>query len=160
MKCSNKLILRNVLFYEYAGFMFCMIVIWLNEIVDIPHLLFGAPKTYLNWPEALFESFLIALIGCITISNTKFVLNRLRFLEGMLQVCASCKKIRTDEGAWKQIETYVSNHSDASFTHGICPSCAEKLYPDFNPYCEEGSAVITNGRDDRPGCQCFKEIIT
>jgi len=55
-------------------------------------------------------------------------LNQLR---GMLPICASCKAIRDDSGYWNRIETYISEHSDAIFTHGLCPSCAEKLYPDI-----------------------------
>jgi len=49
-------------------------------------------------------------------------------------VQASCKKIRDDEGYWEQIESYIDKHSDANFSHGICPECAELLYPDINPY--------------------------
>ncbi len=49
-------------------------------------------------------------------------------LQGMLPICASCKKVRDDDGYWQQIELYVSDHSDAKFSHGICPECAIKLY--------------------------------
>ncbi|MDL1963176.1 MAG: transporter substrate-binding domain-containing protein [Deltaproteobacteria bacterium] len=52
-------------------------------------------------------------------------------LSGMLPICASCKKIRDDKGYWKQIETYISEHSEAQFSHSICPECAQKLYPEF-----------------------------
>lgn len=51
-------------------------------------------------------------------------------LRGMLPICASCKRIRDDKGYWKQIEVYIEEHSDAEFTHGICPKCMEKMYPD------------------------------
>ena len=44
---------------------------------------------------------------------------------------ASCKKIRDDKGYWNQIETYIRDHSEAEFSHGICPDCAKKLYPEF-----------------------------
>lgn len=50
-------------------------------------------------------------------------------LRGILPICASCKKIRDDQGYWNQIEAYIQEHSDAEFTHGICPNCAKKLYP-------------------------------
>ncbi len=53
----------------------------------------------------------------------------LRILKGLLPICASCKKIRDDKGAWNQMEAYIRDHSQAEFTHGICPECAEKLYP-------------------------------
>jgi Ca2+/Na+ antiporter len=51
-----------------------------------------------------------------------------RTLRGLIPICASCKRIRDDEGYWRQIETYVRDHSEADFSHGICPACLEKLY--------------------------------
>ncbi len=55
-------------------------------------------------------------------------------LRGILPICSSCKKIRDDKGYWLQIETYISEHSEAEFSHGICPDCAKRLYPEF---CDE-----------------------
>ena len=52
-------------------------------------------------------------------------------LRGIIPICASCKKVRDDKGYWNQIETYIRDHSEANFSHGICPECAKKLYPDF-----------------------------
>lgn len=52
-------------------------------------------------------------------------------LSGMLPICASCKKIRDDKGYWNQIEAYITEHSEAKFSHGICPECMKKLYPGF-----------------------------
>ena len=52
-------------------------------------------------------------------------------LRGMLPICSSCKKIRDDKGYWNQIEVYIKDHSDAEFSHGICPECVKKLYPNF-----------------------------
>ncbi len=56
----------------------------------------------------------------------------LKSLRGILPICASCKKIRDDKGYWNQIEAYISQHSEADFSHGICPECARKLYADLN----------------------------
>ena len=56
-------------------------------------------------------------------------LDQIRTLSGLLPICASCKKIRNDEGYWTQIESYVTAHSEAKFSHGICPECFKKLYP-------------------------------
>ncbi len=53
-------------------------------------------------------------------------------LRGLLSICASCKKVRDDEGYWNQIESYVQAHSAATFTHGICPDCVVKMYPDLS----------------------------
>ncbi|PKN76693.1 MAG: hypothetical protein CVU51_17365 [Deltaproteobacteria bacterium HGW-Deltaproteobacteria-1] len=52
-------------------------------------------------------------------------------LRGMLPICSSCKNIRDDKGYWNQIEVYIKEHSDAEFSHGICPECIKKLYPDL-----------------------------
>jgi PAS domain S-box-containing protein len=57
----------------------------------------------------------------------------LKRLSGLLPICASCKKVRDDKGYWQQIEAYVKDHSEVEFSHGICPECAEKLYPGFFP---------------------------
>jgi hypothetical protein len=58
-------------------------------------------------------------------------LAKVRTLSGFLPICASCKKIRDDKGYWNQIESYISDHSDAEFSHGICPDCLVRLYPDL-----------------------------
>jgi PAS domain S-box-containing protein len=58
-------------------------------------------------------------------------LSQVKTLGGVLPICASCKKIRDDKGYWNQIESYLKKHSDAEFSHSICPECTEKLYPDL-----------------------------
>lgn len=50
-------------------------------------------------------------------------------LKGFIPICACCKKIRNDHGYWEQIEMYIQSHSEAEFTHGVCPECSKKLYP-------------------------------
>jgi len=64
-------------------------------------------------------------------TELKKALEEIKTLRGIIPICASCKKIRGDEGFWQQIENYISQHSEAAFTHGICPDCARKLYPDM-----------------------------
>jgi phage/plasmid primase-like uncharacterized protein len=58
-------------------------------------------------------------------------LAQIKKLSGLLPICASCKKIRDDKGYWNQIESYIRDHSEAEFSHGICPDCMKKLYPDI-----------------------------
>ncbi|WP_257311025.1 hypothetical protein [Geothrix fuzhouensis] len=57
-------------------------------------------------------------------------LDTIKTLHGIIPICASCKKIRDDMGSWNQLETYISEHTEADFSHGICPECAQKLYPE------------------------------
>ncbi|MBF0505452.1 MAG: response regulator [Nitrospirae bacterium] len=58
-------------------------------------------------------------------------LEKVKLLSGMLPICASCKKIRNDKGYWEQVEVYISEHSEALFSHAICPECGKKLYPEY-----------------------------
>ena len=65
-------------------------------------------------------------------------LDRVQTLRGLLPICASCKNIRDDNGYWTQVEAYVGAHSAAEFTHSICPTCADRLYPGVLPQETEG----------------------
>jgi len=58
-------------------------------------------------------------------------LAKIKTLRGLIPICASCKKIRDDEGFWNQLETYIQEHSEAEFSHGLCDECAKNLYPEF-----------------------------
>jgi len=64
------------------------------------------------------------------IKELQFALDNVKTLQGLIPICASCKKIRDDKGFWNQVEGYISQHTDAKFTHGICPDCAKELYGD------------------------------
>ncbi len=56
-------------------------------------------------------------------------LSNVKRLSGLLPICASCKNIRDDEGYWHQVEVYIQTHTEADFSHSICPDCTQKLYP-------------------------------
>ncbi len=58
-------------------------------------------------------------------------LAKVKTLSGLLPICASCKKIRNDHGYWQQVEVYLCEHTDVDFSHGLCPECAQRLYPEF-----------------------------
>jgi two-component system cell cycle sensor histidine kinase/response regulator CckA len=68
-------------------------------------------------------------------------LAHVKTLSGLLPICASCKKIRDDKGYWQQVETYIKDRSDADFTHGICPECVKRLYPEYQLKSAEISAA-------------------
>lgn len=67
----------------------------------------------------------------LALRDREKALEETRVLRGMLPICSSCKKIRDDEGYWTQMEAYIRDHSEAEFTHGLCPDCAQKLYGDY-----------------------------
>lgn len=66
-----------------------------------------------------------------TLVRLRQALEQVRALKGLLPICASCRRIRDQQGRWQGLEAYISQHSEASFSHGICPQCAQKLYPDL-----------------------------
>lgn len=65
------------------------------------------------------------------ISKLQDALSKIRTLQGIIPICASCKRIRDDKGYWKQLESYIKEHSKVDFSHGICPECSKKLYPEL-----------------------------
>jgi hypothetical protein len=76
----------------------------------------------------------------LTTANAELqeALSKIKTLRGLIPICAWCKKIRDDKGYWSRLETYISEHSEADFTHGICPDCATKLKTDEEEDEEEG----------------------
>ena len=69
-------------------------------------------------------------------------LTSVKTLKGLIPICASCKKVRDDQGYWTQLETYLKEHSDAEFSHGLCLECMRKLYPDLSGKVEERLARL------------------
>lgn len=64
------------------------------------------------------------------IGELQEALAEVKTLSGLLPLCSSCKRIRDDQGYWQQIEAYIRDHSEAEFSHSVCPECAKKLYPE------------------------------
>ncbi|MDH3355779.1 MAG: response regulator [Chromatiales bacterium] len=74
-------------------------------------------------------------------------MGKVKLLSGLLPICASCKKIRNDKGYWTQIELYIKEHSEAEFSHGICPVCVKKLYPLLSD--EDGNILTKSGESKK-----------
>jgi len=88
-------------------------------------------KVIFNRSLALFAIWATAILSVqrkAIYEEKEKALLELKILSGLLPICASCKKIRDDKGYWNQIELYIRDRSEADFSHGICPDCAEKLY--------------------------------
>jgi CheY-like chemotaxis protein len=72
-------------------------------------------------------------------AQLKKSLQKIKVLQGILPICSSCKKIRDDKGSWKQMESYISDHSEAEFSHGYCPECAQKAMEEVKQFKERHS---------------------
>src|SRR3989442_7737875 len=77
-------------------------------------------------------------------------LTKVKVLQGILPICARCKKIRDGKGNWHPMESYIREHSDADFTHGVCPECLNKLYPGYSERSEEHTSELQS----RPHLVC------
>lgn len=88
------------------------------------------------WSEA---SSVVPLAGWrswkigLDITELEAAREKVKVLQGLLPICASCKKIRDDRGLWQPLETYIAEKSEADFTHGVCPDCMARLYPSDDP---------------------------
>ncbi|MCE5251474.1 hypothetical protein LLG96_14770 [bacterium] len=124
---TKKLIERKIVFYEIVGFAFVAFLLWADEIFDIPHTVFQAPATPVNWVESVVETIYVIILGAIIILITWRDLKKIKYLEGFLPVCSFCKRIRVGND-WIPIEEYLSEHSEAVLSHGFCPECTIKNF--------------------------------
>jgi len=115
--------------------------------VNIDHSLYASNTT--SWVTALVVFALISGVVLLVIGRMYKVLNetlllvaqqketleetlsQIKQLEGIIPICAYCHSIRDDEGAWDQLENYIANHTDATFSHGVCPKCIDRARSDF-----------------------------
>jgi len=112
----------SILQREAIGFSLLLALIWLTEIIGVPHLYFGEPAGFV-WPRVLFRTAVVGLIwGCVHWSNRR-LLKRLRELEEFLHVCSWCRKVGHG-GEWLTMEEYFGSHLNTVTSHGICPACA------------------------------------
>jgi hypothetical protein len=122
--------IRNAIIAEIAGFGLLLVFALSDEPLDLAHRLFGTPAQPFIWQSGALEGIGICLVLLVVLIVQRSFLKRIKLLEGLLPICAFCKKIRTG-GKWVPIEEYISGHSDASFSHGFCPSCGKENYSEY-----------------------------
>lgn len=126
----RKRLYRYFCALQLVGFGVIFAVIWLGEILDLPHTVFGGIATPINYIESLYESAIVIVLAVLVIGITRKLVNKIHVLEGMLAVCAHCKRIRVGDD-WVPIESYVTLHSEAQFSHSFCPECLRLHYAEF-----------------------------
>ncbi len=100
---------------------------WINEVWDLPYLVYNAPSSAPNYFEAWMETGWALFVMLLVLSSTQALLKQIRYMEGFLPVCSFCKKIRVDQD-WVPIEHYLHEHSRVRMTHSLCPLCAKEHY--------------------------------
>jgi hypothetical protein len=121
MRRSAKAV-NEALLLEALGFIFVALLIWVNEYLDLPHMLLGAPATPWRPVEVAIESGFVVLLGAAVTGVSWLTFRRLAYLESLLILCAECQRVG-DEGRWMPFETFVQSRDHTVTTHGMCPDC-------------------------------------
>jgi hypothetical protein len=124
---------------QSIAFAFLLGITWLDEELLIPD--FFSKFTILSTKNVaeILDSVWISLLFIFTVRYQIHSWKRIRLLEGVIPICMFCKKIRDEKSKWIQIEEYISEHSEADFTHSLCPSCGEKNYGEYYKKAAEAS---------------------
>jgi hypothetical protein len=141
---------KDKLTQRFTGIVFAFNAVY-NLIRILVTAIQGSPESYLHSGSAtvFFYLYSLVFVYCYTAGMVLMISEKLQFdlnnnvkklqnatdevkiLSGILPICANCKKIRDDEGYWQKVEGYIQSHSEAQFSHGICPDCVKEFYPDY-----------------------------
>jgi hypothetical protein len=130
---------KIILGLELIGFAAVILVLWLDEYIDVPHRFFGALKTPLRPEEFWFEALTVLVVSTGVVVATLWAFRRLRILEGFIQVCAWCRKVKAED-EWVSFEQYLKREHDMDSTHGICPQCRAAASTHRRPPVAAGSS--------------------
>ncbi|HOS96042.1 MAG TPA: hypothetical protein PLR71_03995 [Deltaproteobacteria bacterium] len=110
---------------EAGLFSIVLLVLWLDEFIDLPHLLWGAPPTPCRLQEYILETLSILVTALIVITTTLVIQYRARRVEEFLKVCAWCRRVLVDD-KWVSFEKYIEKSQSLRSSHGICEECLAK----------------------------------
>lgn len=117
-------------FWQLMTFIMLILLVWVNEVRDMPALLFNTDSQDVNIYRGCVLTAGVLVAAIIAIGNT--YLQQKRVLNSMISVCSSCNKVRVNQNQWLQMEEYISANSLLTFTHGLCPDCTEKVMQTIN----------------------------
>ena len=148
MKCRKSG--SQVLWYECLGFGLILSLSWVNKLVDLPHLIVGGEAHVSRWRDSFIETTLILLIWAFVMSLTKRLVDRLHYLEGLLRICAWCRKVGHGN-RWMRLEEYFAEGFHIGTTHGVCPDCLKKMEEDTREYYRmQGQGSLTPLPSSKP----------
>ena len=120
--------LEYVAFWQFLTFSLLLALIWVDEILDFPALFYGELPSDIDWIRACVLSAGVIIVGFVTIAHT--YVQQGRMMKGIITVCSYCHNVHIHEKVWAQMEEFVSERTQAEFSHGICPACYAKLLKD------------------------------
>lgn len=116
--------LTNIAAWQFAAFLFLLLLIWANEIHDFSHLVYSRKRTPPDFFRAAILSACVFATAVVTVGHT-FVLQA-RMLSGFIVVCSFCHKVKIKPELWQTLEKYISEHAKVVFSHGLCPECYDE----------------------------------
>jgi hypothetical protein len=136
-----------VLWYEAIGFLLIIALSWVNEIEGLPEVLFGGKAHVRDWRDTAAQTLVIIYVWAIVFGLTKKLVDRLHHLEGLLKVCAWCRRVGHN-GKWLKMERYFAEGFHIQTTHGMCPDCLKKIQHDTAEFKrKEGEASSSSASD-------------
>lgn len=115
----------KVMLYQNVGFITIIVLIFLNELLALPSLIFGDSAFITDFRESTLKMLLVLMVWFLVSGSTRRFLVHVRYLEGFMRVCAWCHRIDY-KGNWVTMEDFLQRSFDTPTTHGICPVCLEK----------------------------------
>jgi hypothetical protein len=122
----HSLVFKHGLFFQELFPLYDIHELWMRMFICLLFIVFGVYAQYIIDKRMALEKEKENLI--VNLQNS---LEEIKTLRNILPICASCKKVRDDKGYWHQLEIYLRDHSQTEFSHGLCPDCVKKLYPNY-----------------------------
>lgn len=136
---STNVTYRSIILVEALGFVLIGVFLWVNEVFDLAHLLYGTVATPINYAEVLMETILVLCLGAMTVAITSHLQRRIVQLESLFTICISCDKVcvpGADQGvqsSWREIDLFTIERVGSHVANALCPECKRK--------CESGEPV-------------------
>lgn len=117
---------RRMLALETVGFPLIVAITWMDELLDLPHLMLGAARTPVRWGEGILESLLTIAVGMAVVAISYRAFRRIEYLESLIVMCAWCRRVRSGE-EWLSVEHFLERQHHSRTSHGVCEGCAKTI---------------------------------
>ena len=122
---KKNLPLTRILLCQHLGFLAIIMICWLNELLNLPSLIFSDHPFAFFFRKSTLDMLLVLAVWLLVSGFTRRLLNRVRYLEGFLRVCSWCRRIDY-HGEWMPLEDFMQQGFDTPTTHGICKQCLRR----------------------------------
>lgn len=120
---ARRPVLAYIALWQFLSFSILLCLVWVNELLDLPALIYNAPSSPPDLIRACTLSAAVILCAVIAVGNT--YTQQRHILKGLLVLCASCRKVRTSREVWEEMDSYIEEHSRAKLRIDTCPTCYE-----------------------------------